>query len=219
VSSFRSNSRASQDRGPGGPGLEYKTFRVGAVMTLLRLTPPSPGAKEHASAETKRKRMLFAWANTTLEQLGFIKRIADAGSFDELRKVTFDPDAGDIELAIRDALHPASGRKADHLDGTTDGMLKRHLKKCFDERKNERREELKSGRGAGGAEESRTYNWTKQLKLNVSGGVRPILANLIVSRKGIERRRFLLVKFYATPAGAQRHLIAALSGHIIVGLL
>jgi hypothetical protein len=39
------------------------------------------------------------------------------------------------------------------------------------------------------------------------------------ARKGIERRRFLLVKFYATPAGAQRHLIAALSGHIIVALL
>jgi hypothetical protein len=31
--------------------------------------------------------------------------------------------------------------------------------------------------------------------------------------------QFLLVKFYATPAGAQRHLIAALSGHIIVALL
>jgi hypothetical protein len=39
------------------------------------------------------------------------------------------------------------------------------------------------------------------------------------ARKGIERRRFLLVKFCATPAGAQRHLIAALSGHIVVALL
>jgi hypothetical protein len=39
------------------------------------------------------------------------QRIADASSFDELRKILFDADAVDVELAIRDALHPASGSR------------------------------------------------------------------------------------------------------------
>jgi hypothetical protein len=34
-------------------------------------------------------------------------------------------------LAIRDTLHPASGRKADHFDGMNEGMLKRLLKEPF----------------------------------------------------------------------------------------
>jgi predicted P-loop ATPase len=77
-------------------------------------------------------------------------------------------------------LHPASGRKADHFDGTTERMLKRLLKKRFDERKEERRDGLQSGRGDIGGEQRWTYSWTKDLKLDHNGGVRPLLANLIL---------------------------------------
>jgi hypothetical protein len=149
-------------------------------MTLLPFTPPPPDAEQHARAETKRKRKLFAWVDATLEQLGVTKRIADAGSFDDLHKVTFDVNVVDVKLAILDALHPASGRKADHFDGMTEGMLKRLLKRRFDERKKERREELKSGRGGVGGSQRWTYNWAEDLKLNDKGGVRPLLANLIL---------------------------------------
>jgi hypothetical protein len=48
-------------------------------------------------------------------------------------------------------------------------MLKRLLKRRFDERKNE----LKSRQHS-------TYNWMEDLKLNDKGGVRPLLANLIL---------------------------------------
>ena len=121
-------------------------------MTLLAVTPPPPDAEQHACAERERERKLFAWVDATLEQLDVTKRISDAGSFDELRKVTFDVNVVDVELAIRDALHPATGRKADHLDGLTERMLKRLLNRRFHERKNERTEDLNgSGRdGAGG---------------------------------------------------------------------
>ena len=150
-------------------------------MTLLPFTPPPPDAEQHARADIQaRKRKLFAWVDATLEQLGVTKRIADAGSFDELRKITFDVKVVDVELAIRDALHPASGRKADHFDGMTEGMLKRLLKRRFDERKNEREEELKSGRDGAGGRQRLTYNWAEDLKLNDGGGVRPLLANLIL---------------------------------------
>jgi hypothetical protein len=147
-------------------------------MMFLAVTPP-PDAEQYARAETERKRKLFAWVDATLEHLGVTERIADADSFDELRKVTFNVNVVDVELAIRDALRPASGRKADHFNGMTEGMLKRLLKRGFDERKKERREEVNSGRGVGGGQRS-TYNWTEDLKLNHNGGVRPLLANLIL---------------------------------------
>jgi hypothetical protein len=149
-------------------------------MTLLAVTPPPPDAEQHACAETERQRKLFAWVDATLEQLGVTKRIADAGSFDELRKVTFDVKVVDVELAIRDALQPASGRKADHFGGMKKDVLKRLLKRRFDERKNEREEELKSGRAGAGGRQRSTHNWTEDLKLNDNGGVRPLLANLIL---------------------------------------
>ena len=74
-----------------------------------------PGADEHARTETERKKQLFAWADRVLQQLDLAERVSQANSFEELRKITFDADAADVELAIRDALHPASGTKADHF--------------------------------------------------------------------------------------------------------
>jgi predicted P-loop ATPase len=150
------------------------------MMTLLPFKPPPPGAEEHARAETERKRQLFAWVDATLEQLGVTQRIADANSFDELRKVIFDADAVDVELAIRDALHPGSGRKADFLAGMKEGMLKRLLRKRFSELRREREEQLKSGRGTASGGRRSTYNWTSDLKLDKHSAVRPLLLNLIL---------------------------------------
>ena len=150
-------------------------------MTLLPFKPPPPGAEEHARAETERKNRLFAWVDATLEQLGVTQRIADATSFDELRKVIFDVNTVDVELAIRDALHPGSGRKADFLAGMKEGMLKRLLRKRFSELRREREEQLKSGRGTASGGRRSTYNWTSDLKLDKHSAVRPLLLNLICS--------------------------------------
>lgn len=148
-------------------------------MALLPFKAPPPGAQEHANAETERKNRLFEWADHLLRRLDLAKRITDANSFDELRKITFDADAFDVELAIGDFLHAAGGRKADHFAGMKEGTLKRLLKKRFNELKKEREAELLRGPGAGGKKRS-NYNWTDDLKLDDKGGVRPLLTNLIL---------------------------------------
>jgi hypothetical protein len=115
-------------------------------MMMNKLVPfPPSGAQEHARAETERKRRLFAWADDVLRQLGLADRISQSNSFDELRKITFDPDAVEVALAIRDALHPASGRKADCFTGFREGSLKRLLQNRFNELKKQREAELQPG--------------------------------------------------------------------------
>ena len=148
-------------------------------MALLPFKPPPPGTQEYANAETERKNRLFEWADHLLRRLDLAKRIADANSFDELREITFDADAVDVELAIGDSLHPAGGRKADHFVGIKEGTLKRLLKKRFNELKKEREAELLRGPAAGGKKRS-NYNWTDDLKLDDKGRVRPLLTNLIL---------------------------------------
>jgi predicted P-loop ATPase len=138
---------------------------------------PPLGTEEHASAETERKQRLFAWADRVLKQLGLLERIARAASLDKLRKITFDPDAADVALAIQNALHPVNGTKADHFAGLREGALKRLLKKRFDEMKAEREAQLRRGQGDG---QQSPFSWTDELKLDKKGGVQPILSNLIL---------------------------------------
>src|SRR5262245_31249857 len=112
---------------------------------------PGPDAEAHARAETERKQELFAWADGVLQQLGLAGKVAAANSFDDLRKITFDPDDVEVDLAIRDALHPSGGHRAEHFAGMRVGMLKRLLKMRFAEMKKGREAELLRGRpGASG---------------------------------------------------------------------
>jgi predicted P-loop ATPase len=146
--------------------------------TVITLHPP--GANEHASAETERKKQLFEWADRVLADLGLAAKVANANTLDELRRITFDDaDASDVDLAIRDALHPAAGRKHAHFDGMNERMLKRLLKTRFRELKKQREGKLRGGQTAGGSQSS-TYNWTDDLKLDKNSAVRPLLHNLIL---------------------------------------
>jgi hypothetical protein len=78
----------------------------------LIVFPSSPDAEEHANAEIKRKRALFQWAaDGVLEALGLADLVARANGLDDLRKVYFAVEAGEVTLAIREALRPASGEK------------------------------------------------------------------------------------------------------------
>jgi predicted P-loop ATPase len=154
--------------GPGGPGSSVIPFRASS-------------AEEHAKAETGHKQQLFDWADRVLKQMGIIDKISQATSFDDLRKIVFDADTTDVELAIRDALHPVGGRKADCFAGMKEGGLKRILKSRFDEMKRERDDELRNpGRHGGAPGAKPAYNWTDDLRLDAKGGVRPYLANLIL---------------------------------------
>lgn len=143
---------------------------------LIPFRPPD--ADEHARAETERKQHLFDWADRVLAELGLTDRVRQAGTVDELRRVTFDANAADIVLAIRDALHPARGRKAAHFAGMNEGGLKKILKLRFRVLKEARETELRNGQTTAGSQS--THDWTAELKLDDQGGVRPILHNLIL---------------------------------------
>jgi predicted P-loop ATPase len=136
------------------------------------------GAEEHARAETERKQRLFTWADCVLRNLGLAERVACANNLGELRRITFDADAAEVALAIREALHPASGPKDDCFTGLRAGGLKHILRMRFDEMKKQREAQLRGGRH-GGTQQS-DPDWTEELKLDDDGGVRPILSNLIL---------------------------------------
>jgi hypothetical protein len=120
-------------------------------------------------------RRLFAWADRVLREVGLAERIAQANSIGDLRKIVFDADAVEVTLAIRDALHPASGSRAKHFTGMREGMLKRLLKHAFEELKEQRKRDLEHGRSG----TQSAYDWTADLKFN-NKGIRPLLANLIL---------------------------------------
>jgi predicted P-loop ATPase len=150
-------------------------------MTRNLIPFPGPDAEAHARAETERKLKLFAWADGVLQQLGIASKVAQAMCFDDLRKITFDADDVDVELAVRDALHPASGKRAEHFAGMKAGTLKRLLKMRFAEMKKGREAELLRGRsGASGRSSAPRHSWTDDIRFDAKGGVRPILANLIL---------------------------------------
>ena len=140
------------------------------------VVPISPSAEVHARAETERKQQLFAWADRLLQEFGLAERVKRANSLHELHRIVFDTDAAKVALAIREALHPASGVKADCFVGLREGGLKRILRLRFDEMKAQREAQL---RRQGGRRQS-APDWTDELKLDKEGGVRPILSNLIL---------------------------------------
>ena len=143
---------------------------------MSEIIPLKTGTDEHARAETDRKRRLFAWADLVLQQLDFADRVAQADFVDELRKVTFDADTIEVALAIRDALHPATGKRKEHFVGLNDASLKRILRTRFNELKKEREQALRGGASGRHA----TRDWSDDLVLDDAGGVRPLLANLIL---------------------------------------
>jgi len=162
-------TRRSAASGPGGPDLNAEIIPF----------PGAPGAEEHADAETDRKNRLYAWGDGLLRQLGLVDRVSRANSVEELRKITFDADAVEVELAIRDGLHPTSGPKAVIFVGLREGGLKRVLNNRFSELKKEREAELLGGHGVAGGRRS-AHTWTDDLKRYDNGAIRPILHNLIL---------------------------------------
>jgi hypothetical protein len=112
---------------------------------------PEPDAGAHTNAETARKLALFKWADALLQRLGFATRAARAQSDNELDQIALDLGDVEVEIAIRDALNPAAGKKrAEHFVGMNPGMLKRLLQSRLNEAKKERKAELKKYGGATG---------------------------------------------------------------------
>jgi predicted P-loop ATPase len=147
--------------------------------------PPPPNADTHARADTGRNQRLFNWAEGVLKALGLDKAVAAARSIEELRRITLDVDSAEIALALRDALHPASGQQQEHFRGLREGGLKAILRNRFTVWKKDREATLRRGK----APES---DWTDQLILDKDGKIRPILANLILILREASRWKGVL---------------------------
>ena len=135
----------------------------------LPIPTPPPNADAHARAETERNQQLFDWAERVLKALGLDKAISAARSIEELRRITLDVDSAEIALAIRDALHPASGQRQEHFRGLKEGGLKAILRNRFAEWKKDREATLRRGKPS---------DWTDGLILDKNGKVVANLANL-----------------------------------------
>jgi hypothetical protein len=113
---------------------------------------PSPqrplGADEAAQAETEHKQRLFDWCDALLKTLGYTKKVSAAKSILELHRTALDADSAEVALAIRDALHPASGRREEHFRHLKEGAIKQVLKARFTQLKRDREAELKKRRPA-----------------------------------------------------------------------
>ena len=132
----------------------------------LPIPTPPPNADAHARADTERNRRLFDWAEGLLKALGLDKTIAAARSIEDLRRIALDVDSAEIALALRDALHPASGQRQEHFRGLKEGSLKAILRNRFAEWKKDREATLRRGKAP-------KSDWTDQLILDKDGKIRP----------------------------------------------
>jgi predicted P-loop ATPase len=133
--------------------------------------PASQDSDDYARADTQRNQRLFDWGNAVLKKLGLDTAVAAAGSIGELRSITLDVDSAEVTLAIRDALHPASGHRQEHFRGLKEGGLKLILKNRFADLKKAREATLRRGKPP---------DWTDKLILDKGGKIVANLANLIV---------------------------------------
>ena len=152
--------------------LKLFTGKFDEMVKVIKLpAPASQDADEHARADTQRNQRLFDWANAVLKKLGVDKAVAAARSIEELRNITFNADSAEVTLAIRDALHPASGRRQEHFRGLKEGGLKLVLKNRFNELKKTREATLRR---------RKQPDWTDSLILDKHGKIIANLANLIL---------------------------------------
>ncbi len=158
---------------------------------LIHLSLPTE-ADEHARAETERRQRLFKWALGVLKRLGLDKAVAVAGSLEELRGLSVDPKSADVILAIRDALHPASGRRQDHFRGLNPGALTHILRNRLNALKKDREEVLRRrGRKPG-------PDWSDELILDRDGKIVANLSNaILVLREAPEWKGVLVFDHFA----------------------
>jgi predicted P-loop ATPase len=156
----------------------FTTFSP-VVMIMADIISISSGADangrsadDHARDETGRKRALFAWADAVLKRLGWFDRIARA-SPEELHHIIFDPNAAEVVLEIRDALHPASGERDSCFAGLREGGLKRVLQGRFSEAKRDHASRRSQHHGG-------PPDWTAKIKRDRTGKILPTVANILL---------------------------------------
>ena len=108
------------------------------------LTPPDSNP---AAADARRRERLFSWIAKLLENLGLAARVRRAKSIAALRGVTIDVESAEIQLAVYDAMHPATGEREDYFRNLRGETLKRVIRKRFLDLKKDREETLRKEAG------------------------------------------------------------------------
>jgi hypothetical protein len=100
------------------------------MADVIKLPPPTRpiGADEAARIETEHKQRLFDWCDELLKALGYTKKVRAARTILELHRIVLDAESAEVTLAIRDTLHPASGRCAEHFRHLKEAAIKQVLK-------------------------------------------------------------------------------------------
>src|SRR5271157_1531519 len=116
----------------------------GKLVRLPGIGSHAADEAEAARTDTERRKRLFDWALGVLQRFGLDKSVAAAGTIEELRSIALDANSAEVILAIRDALHPASGRRRqDHFRGLNEGGLKRILQNQLNALKKDREDALR----------------------------------------------------------------------------
>jgi predicted P-loop ATPase len=117
---------------------------------------------------------LFEWAGLVLKNLRLTKAVKQAASIEQLRAIALNVEGADVALAIRDALYPATGARAEYFRGLREGSLKQILKNRLVDLKRDREKVLRDRAGAN------RRDWTDDLILGAKDEIVPNLANLIL---------------------------------------
>jgi predicted P-loop ATPase len=143
------------------------------MADIIRLPPASGGSgDEPPLSNTERNQRLFAWALGVLQQLGLVDAVMGAPTVELLQSIILDIEDARIILEIRDALHPANGKRAEHFIGLTETGLRLVLKN--------RLNEIKKDRHAFLSGHSRGSGWELDLKYTEKGKLLPNLHNVVL---------------------------------------
>jgi hypothetical protein len=157
----------------GWSGSILQTF-FSKDMEVAKVAPLLVPVPDVDDANAERNQQLFDWAFAVLRQVGIDRAIRRATSIEGLARIALNADGAEITLAIRDALHPASGERGKYFRGLGEVSLKRILRNRFNDLKKDREKELKQRRGG------QQHHWSDDLETNEDGSIKPILANLIL---------------------------------------
>jgi hypothetical protein len=103
-------------------------------------------AEDYSNAQTEHRNKQVAWCEALLAKLGLLGQIDQATTIDELKKIVLDPlsekdpNSLEVDFAVKNAFHPSDGTDRDDcFKHITERMLKRLLRKCFNEKNADRK--------------------------------------------------------------------------------
>jgi hypothetical protein len=126
-----------------------------------------------ARGNAERMSRLFKWATTVLEHLGLVRAVTEATTIEELRNITLNLEDAEVSLAIRDALHPATGDRQEHFSGLRERQLEHTLRNHLADLKKDQEKVLRT--------DAKQRDWSDELILDKDGEIMPNLANLILT--------------------------------------